>query len=131
MAIMHAGHLEEIEVKVSSLLEKLRANQTAHEALYKTLVEKYRERAQAALDQRMRQIERWMPELELPNMRFEIEPPDYYGPAYEQAIGMLEMHAEAGKETVMLTPELYRSYVLDHWSWTEQFSFKNTRMYGV
>jgi hypothetical protein len=128
---VHASHLEKVTAKVDELIAILERNQKAHDELYDKLAQLYVQKAKDVLAARLTGFDRWMPELDLPNMKFELEPPDYYGPCYEQAIGMLKLHQSAGNQTIDLTDELYRAYVLDKWQWEEQFSFKNTRMYGV
>ena len=46
--------------------------------------------------------------------------------AFDNAIGLLEMTAEAGETTVDITSTEYQHFVQNVWNWTRQFQASNS-----
>lgn len=124
--------LDKVKAKVDELLVKLKENYEKHKEIYAELYEAYQKRAVEALQERTKEIgESTAEDVFAVDMSFDLEPPDDHRQDYERAIGMLELHKNAGEETISITPQLYAAYMQDLWGWEQEFWHKNTRMYGV
>ncbi len=108
--------MDKIPLPRLTVLAKLKANAISHKAAYEAAIEGYRK----ALADKLRQL---LSDVEAgrslsTHVHLENEPHSYLDD-YEQAIGLLEM---SQAETVALDTDDYRTFIMDHWSWTTSFS---------
>lgn len=115
--------MQTVKVKVDELLVKVKANRKAHRDVFLRASEGYRAAAVAELDKMLedaksgKRVRRY---LEL------VEPMDQTK-EYDSVISMLELTCD---EVVELTSQEFSQYVLDDWSWKDQFTISNSQYIG-
>lgn len=113
-----------LDVDRASLLEILRENRSKHHQIYEEAIEGYRD---AALRELESQIDSLKADDRKPvEIYFRLQRPTNQLADYDRVIGLLNMSDEA---KVPLSDVEYASYVLDQWSWRNQFIASN-RMYS-
>lgn len=111
--------MNEIKVKKSDLLIKLKENKKNHRKMFEAALEGYRQTAIEELEKRLDDAKK--------GKRIDIyvrlhEPVDQTND-YDRAIAMLEMDIN---DTVELDANEFSQYVLDDWSWKQQFTASNS-----
>lgn len=100
--------LDKVKAKVEELLVRLKENYERHKEIYAELYEAYQKRAVQALQERTKEVgESSSEDVFAVDLNFDLEPPDDHRQDYERAIGMLELHKNAGEDTISITPQLY------------------------
>jgi hypothetical protein len=61
---------------------------------------------------------------------FNLNPPQDHSNAYRTVIKMLELHLEAGAETIELKAADVQQYVLNDWGWMDNFLASNAAYSG-
>jgi len=110
--------MDSIKVKKSQLLEVLKKNKEAHREIFLEAVDGYRKQVTKLLEERLWMIKQG----KKINLYFGLTEPVDQTKDYERAIGMLQMSLD---EVVELSERDYQCYVLDDWSWKNQFLASN------
>jgi len=112
------------------VLAKLKEHAAQHEKEYATAYEMYKAKAYDLLKERALEVEKSNGDGDAVDLRFNLEPPDDHRQDYQRAIGMLELHINAGEETIRITPDQYAAFMQDLWGWKDAFWAKNAS-YGM
>lgn len=111
--------LNSVKINKENLIEILKKNAKSHqekyEKAYKNWVIAYKE----MLEKLTKKAEKGKP---IPFHKIKLDKPKSYLASYEETIGMLELSVE---ENIVLTQNDYRQFVLDKWSWTNEFAFSS------
>lgn len=124
--------MREVKCKVSELLEKVKTNRGTHISEYAEAVEGYKDQAKAAIEKAMTRLKARIDELEggevlvLGHVTFDLVVPENHAKDYDQVILMLEMSVD---EVLTIRSDEFACYVMDDWSWKEDWS-NTTRMYN-
>ena len=124
--------MREVKCKTSELLEKVRANRKTHIAEYAEAVEGYKDQAKAAIEKAMIRLKARIDDLKggevlaLHHISFDLAVPENHAKDYDQVILMLEMSVD---EVLTIRSDEFACYVMDDWSWKEDWS-NTTRMYN-
>ncbi len=116
--------MERVRVKPDQLISELEKNFDRHKKEYQTACKAYRKKAAELLNQRLIAIQDSIKDGAVPDLRFDLEPPDDHTKDYERAIAMLKMSQD---DTVTVTSVQFAAFVQDDWSWKESFLVKNSR----
>jgi hypothetical protein len=124
--------MEKVRVKPSKLVEKLKENYTRHKQELAAARNLYLKKATEALTKRLTALEAAAKPgrgetVEIPNLYFDLSPPDDHTEDYERAISMLEMCED---ETVTITATQFAAFVQDRWNWKGAFLDKNRSYMG-
>ena len=114
--------MDQITVRKAELLEKLRANRTAHRDIFLEAQIGYRAQVIEVLDKMLadaREGKKIRTHIQL------VEPQDMTS-YYDRAIAMLEMDIN---DEVTLDSHEFSCYVLDQWEWSQKF-FASNSMYS-
>jgi hypothetical protein len=111
--------MQNIKVKKTELLEKMRDNRDAHREAFLAALEGYRQHALRELNQRVKALE----EGRTPEITIDILRPVDHTRDYDRVIGMLEMDVE---EELTLSEMDYSQYVKDDWQWKRQWTLSNS-----
>ena len=107
--------MESITVNKEQLLTTITANRATHRDQFLTAQKRYREVVIEELDKRLEAARKGGPI----NLGFSLPEPRDYTDSYDTAIEMLQWELE---DTVVLDEESFRRYVLNKWSWAQQFA---------
>ena len=113
--------MKQITVKKEILMAKLQENLKKHVEDYKEAMNGYKEQALKVLNEQLECIKNGEL-LDIGKLNFQT--PRSYEKEYKKAIGMLEMSEET---IITITAEEYDSYILDEWSWKDEWIFRNTQ----
>lgn len=111
--------MRSVKVNRNELLEKLKKNREKHRDIFLQAQEGYRKAVIAELDRMLedakagKKIKRYI----------ELEEPIDQTDDYDRAIAMLEMCVD---DVVEINNTEFACYVMDQWSWKEQFTATNT-----
>lgn len=111
--------MKTIRVEKDELLSILKANRDKHEAIFVEACIGYRTACIVALEKRLAQIQSGGNI----QMYFQITEPVNQTKDYDKVIAMLEMSLDTEIE---LTQQEFANYVLDDWSWKDQFWATNS-----
>lgn len=112
-------NMRTVKVEVKSLLEKLEENRKNHRDVFEKALLGYRAAAIAELEKMLTEAragKRIRRDVRL------VEPVDQTKD-YDRVIGMFKMHTEP---TIEITEHEYQMYVMDDWSWKDQFTTINS-----
>lgn len=115
--------MDSIKVKKSELLEKLKVNRDAHKDIFDRACEGYRKMAIDLLEQMLSEAKAG----KVIRRKVELQEPINQTKDYNRAIAMLEM---AQDDIIELSEHDFAQYVLDDWSWKDQFTTTNSRYTG-
>jgi len=115
--------MKSVNVDKNEILGILKENLTKHIADYDKAMIGYAEDVKAAIVTAMEYVEKG--DLEVSGLFTSLETPSSYAKQYEDVIGMLEM---ARDETIEVSTDEYRQFVLDEWQWKHHF-LSNTQKY--
>ena len=104
-----------ITVNKGQLLEAMLANRERHEEEYQEARAKYREKVQAELAARLKQVAAGEPI----NLNFNLPQPQSFTEQYDDAIAMFEWET---KDEMELEESDFQRYVLNKWEWANQFA---------
>lgn len=110
-----------ISAKTSTIIEHLKTNLAEHSDIVKEAREGYVLKAQEALAKRLTQVR----EGKIVDLTFHLSPPKDHSNEYRTVLKMLELHLEAGEETIQLKAQDVQQFVLNNWSWMDNFLFSN------
>lgn len=105
-----------VTVKTADLLAKLHENKTIHEKEFNELQEIYLNNVISGLSKILEDAK--TKKSQNPITSLSLTKPKSFIKDYEEIIGMLEMSIQ---EEFAITQEEFRNYVLNIWSWTNQF----------
>jgi hypothetical protein len=111
--------MQNIKVRKTELLERMRDNRDAHREAFLAALEGYRQHALAELNDRVKALG----EGRIPDISIDILRPVDHTRDYDRVIGMLEMDVE---EELVLSETDYAQYVNDDWSWKRQWRLSNS-----
>lgn len=109
-----------VKVKKGDLLEKLKANRQKHEQEYKEALQGFQETVVESLTTKAVELKAKPPK---EDVQVFLQAPQEYLEQYDQAIAMLEWSTQ---DEVELNGQEFAQYVLDKWSWKDQFAMSNT-----
>ena len=115
-----------ITAMTATVLEALKKNLAEHGDIVKEAREGYVKKAEEALAKRLQQIR----EGQVIDLTFHLSPPQDHSNAYRTVIKMLELHLEAGCETIELKAADVQQYVLNDWGWMDAFLVGNASYSG-
>lgn len=112
--------MENIQVEKSDLLKTLRTNRDAHHGIYLEACEGYHTQALKLLQEHLDQLKT----NKLVSMAINLPLPVDHTKDYDRIIRMVEMDRSEG--SIELTETDFAMYVMDDWSWKQQFLVSNT-----
>lgn len=112
--------MDAVKVKKVELLEKLKANRDAHQAIFEKALEGYRKLCIEHLEQMLAEAKAG----KVIRRKVELQEPVNQTKDYDRAIAMLEMSQD---DIIELSEIDFQQYVLDDWRWKEQFTTTNSR----
>lgn len=110
--------MEIVKVKREDLLKTLQKNRTEHREIFLEAIDGYRKAAMKALEDRIREAKA----NKRVSLHFRLEEPQDQTKQYDRIIKMLEMSVD---EVIELTQQEFANYVMDDWSWMDQFLHSN------
>lgn len=108
--------MNEIKVEVGYLEEMLRTNRKKHKKAFEIAYDGFRNQVIDTLKINLKEARRKRGKV---ITKIDLVPPLNHTEDYDIALGMLELHAE---DTVSITAEEYRNFILDDWDWSSSFS---------
>lgn len=111
-----------VEVKVSEILAKVRANREQHVALYAEAKANYLSTVRAGLEKVLAKLDAGKYK-ENDYISVSFNPPKDYTEVYDQAISMFELET---RETMLLDQQQFASLLLDKWDWKNDFIASNS-----
>ena len=124
MQAMYSLRGVEIIANKKDTLDTLRTNLKTHKTIVEEARKGYIQKAREALEKRLVQLEKG----QIVNLSFSLNPPQDHTAGYETAIKMLELHQE---DTITLSAEQVRPFIMDEWDWTESFLTTNSVYSGT
>lgn len=107
-----------VTCKTKEVLKKVKKNREEHAQIVKEARKGYLEKAQAALRERLQELEAG----KLKALSFRLKVPSDHTAEYDTVIQMLEMHQP---ETIDLNADEVRHLIEDKWDWTDEFLTSN------
>jgi hypothetical protein len=107
--------MDKVTVNVGELQTKLEENRTKHEKDYKAAMLGFRKKWKVMLSEELNNIENGRETKGHLNL---VVPPQHLED-YDQAI---EMCAWSTEPIMLLTREQFRNYIMDKWSWSDNFT---------
>lgn len=111
--------MNDVKVKRTELLDKLKVNREAHRGIFLDAQVGYREQAIREIEQMLQEARSGKRIRRAVSL---IEPIDQTR-EYDRVIAMLEMSVD---DVIELDEVSFRQYVLDDWSWKQQFLAVNS-----
>lgn len=108
-----------VDAKVSELLETLKKNREAHNAIFLEAVEGYQKEAVRILEEHIARIKKGTREQVYVSLPVPVE----HTFDYDRAILMLKMHQG---ETFELDEQSFAELVMDEWGWRQTFLTSNS-----
>jgi hypothetical protein len=105
--------------KKEELLQIVKKNREGHRALFLKAVDGYQVTALGVLKEHIKQIK----ENKLYQVYFNLPVPEDHTNDYDRVIRMIEMDT---REELELTEQEFKMYVMDDWSWKDQWSTSNS-----
>lgn len=115
-----------ISAKTATIITHLRVNLTEHADIVKEAREGYVKKAEEALAKRLQDIR----DGKIVDLTFRLSPPQDHSNEYRTVLKMLELHLEAGEETIQLKASDVQQFVLNNWSWMDNFLVSNATYSG-
>lgn len=115
------GHGRTYKVKISTLLEHLKRNREDHIGIVEEAQAAFRKKVIARLDAMLAEAKGGSKI----NISVGLRVPTRHTDAFDNAIGLLEMTAEANVETVEIDSGEYERFVRNNWEWTDEFRTSN------
>jgi len=112
--------MEVVKVDKTKLLKILRANRDEHRSIFLESLDGYHKAALKALQERIEDAKNNNKKVSL---IFALEQPQDQTKQYSRVIKMLEMSID---DEVKLTQQEFANYVMDDWSWMDQFLTSNS-----
>lgn len=112
--------MDTIKVKKEELLSKLKENRTNHRQMFETAQKGYKEMVIEELEKQLDNARKG----KTVNTNIHLVAPKDQTKDYDRAIAMLEMDATG--DLVELDQSEFSNYVLDDWSWKQQFTLSNS-----
>lgn len=110
--------MDKVKVRKDELLESVRANRDAHQAIYDEAVAGYKELAKAELKKHLRDVDRGAMQV----ISVMLPAPVNHTKDYDRVITMLEMSVD---DEIELHEDEFAQYVMDDWRWKQQFLTSN------
>lgn len=115
--------LKNPRVKKGLLIESLRKNKDTHRATFEKALDDYKVAVVAELEERLEDARKG----KRLNQTFFLQQPEDHTRDYERVIKQLEMDVD---DEVDLSEQEFAAYVMDQWSWTQQFT-QTSQMYNT
>lgn len=112
--------MESVKVNRQTLRERVQANRDKHQSLYKEAFEGFRHACIAALESNLAAFQKGSAR----RIYISETPPEDHTADYDVVLQMLEMSTE---ETVSLSDDACRKYVLDKWDWKRNWAMSNAK----
>lgn len=110
--------MEIVKVKKNELMKILLANRDEHRGIFLEALDGYHKAALKALQERVEDAKK----NKKVSLFFALEQPKDQTKEYDRVIKMLEMSVD---DEVKLTEQEFANYVMDDWSWMDQFLHSN------
>jgi hypothetical protein len=107
-----------VTCKTKEVLKKAKKSREEHAKIVKEARKGYLEKAQAALRERLQELEAG----KLKALSFRLKVPSDHTSEYDTVIQMLEMHQP---DTIDLNADEVRHLIEDKWDWTDEFLTSN------
>ena len=111
--------MENVKVNKGDIVVVLKKNRDEHRTIFLSAVEGYRKRAIEILEENIAIIKKG----KLERLYVTLPVPEDHTKDYDRAIKMLEMSVDLEIE---LSEKDFKQYVLDDWSWQQDFLASNT-----
>jgi hypothetical protein len=111
--------MDSIKVKKAALLKILRKNRAEHRQIFEEAIEGYRKAVIKEFEHRLNEIKAG----KKIDVIIRLQQPQDQTKDYDRVIGMLEMSVD---DVVELDEQSYKQYVMDDWSWTNNFLSSNS-----
>lgn len=111
--------METVKVKKQELLENLRDNREEHREIFLEALEGYHKAAIKILEERIEEAKG----NKRVSLHFGLVVPQDQTKTYDRVIKMLEMSVD---DEISLTQQEFANYVMDDWSWMDQFLTSNS-----
>lgn len=111
--------MKAMKVDKAELLNILQKNRDKHRAIFEEALEGYKKEVIALLEKKLATVKRG----KIVSHIIRLETPRDQTKDYDRVIGMLNMSTETEVE---LTEQDYSQYVLDDWTWKNQFLHSNS-----
>lgn len=109
-----------VRIKKADLIEILTKNRAEHRGIFEEAVDGYRQKAVATLEENLALLKA-NKHHRIANIYLQL--PEDHTRDYDRAIKMMEMTTD---EEVVLPEAEFKSYVMDDWSWANQFYGTNS-----
>jgi len=110
------------KVKISALLEGLQKNRKEHLQIVEEAQAKFRELAIEKLDQMLQDAKN----NKGIQTRLGLDVPTIHTDAFDNAIGLLQMTADAGETIIEIDSGEYERFIRNNWEWTQTFRHSNS-----
>lgn len=111
--------MDKVTVRRAELLSALTANRTAHQAIFEEAVKGYKAQAERLLTQHLKAVRNGR----MQQVAVYMDVPVNHTKDYDRVIKMVEMSVP---DEVQLTGRDFASYVMDDWTWKQQFLTTNS-----
>ena len=123
---MHIIKNLSVEIKISDLLTKVRANREQHVALYAEAKDNYLATVREGLEKTLAKLDAG--EYSVTDyIAYTYSPPKNYTEVYDHAIAIFELDT---RETILLDQKQFTSFVMDKWDWKNDFLLSNAAYVG-
>lgn len=115
-------HGRTYKVKISELLDRLKANREEHQEIVEEAQAAFRKQAIAQLDRMLTAAKAGS---RIP-MQVGLTVPTKHLSEFDNAIGLMEMTQRADEVFIEITADEYERFVRNIWDWTERFRRSNS-----
>ena len=116
------GHGRTYKVKIETLLGHLRKNRDTHVEIVEEAQTEFRRLAIERLDAMLKDAKSGKGI----RTNLGLKVPTVHTDAFDNAIGIMEMTAEAGEEIIEIDAGEYERFVRNNWEWTQEFRASNS-----
>jgi hypothetical protein len=110
-----------IKARTATVIAALKKNLADHIEIVQEARAGYLRKATEALIDRLAQVQTG----KVIDLHFNLSPPQDHAQEYRTVLKMLELHLEAGEETIDLKAADVQRFVLNDWTWMNQFLVGN------
>ena len=115
------GHGRTYKVKIETLLGHLKKNREEHLSIVEEAQANFRKLAIQKLDAMLQDAKSG----HAIRTHLGLTVPSIHTDAFDNAIGILEMTADAGEDYIQIDAGEYERFVRNNWEWTEKFRTSN------
>lgn len=112
--------MDKVTVNKEDLLATLKANREKHVNTFEEVLEAYKSKAVQLLEEHIERIRSGAVE----KVAVMLPRPENYESEYDRAIAMVEWEQ---RPTIELTEHTFQQWVMDEWTWTDNFAATSTK----